>query len=152
MANYINNNTNDVIIDVKLESDADTAYEDYTGFTGIVIITNTQQVKVLISDMQLCCEVWGIKMVLGELKTTINDKIDYEKIQQFKEALIGKSIHRIRFLPDIKNYEEITCAIPIVISFHDESELNLMIICDHEGYYSHEYFVQWGSYSNKDYI
>lgn len=128
-------------------------YKNYIKFVGIAFTTPKQVIELLISKEQSCCETFSINVIIGGKKVVIRSGCYYDK-EEFDEVakmILGQSICSINFGADMKNYDGMTCGIPVLIGTN-KLPFEVQIYNHHDGYYPHSYHVSWYGYKDSGYI
>lgn len=101
--------------------------EGYTSYSGFMIKTTKQNIKLLIDNMQSCCENWGYFMSEDDLGSFIGSEV--LNVSLTDTALNTKKVDEIGI------YEGDTMFVNIETS---NGLLQFVAYNEHNGYYGHE--------------
>ena len=100
-----------------------------------------EDIQVLISKGQLCCEDWGSFIEEGALKKEIRGKEnEYNMEDYYMKDLIGHQFNSACWGKDRRNRDYRAATVQISTTDRDTEEIqytNIVLYNEHNGYYSH---------------
>ena len=133
-------NMNDIILSIEEHScnakDVPEIKSDYGSFEGFRIVTNQQEILLLIDNQQNCCEDWGYFMSEDEFSGFI--KAELLDISITDEALNEAKMKEHDIDDKSKLYEGGMMFVDIKTSY---GVLQFVAYNEHNGYYSHDAVV-----------
>jgi len=123
----------------------DITYDDGDRYSGIVIVTDKQHMNFKISNYTSCCEDYGITVLINERERVINDSKD---IDDFKDDLIGQKVLCVKHYHDgVRDFRDAGDEANFEIKTTDK-EIIISLWNEHNGYYPHDYVVNWNDYTD----
>ena len=128
-------------------------YYDYDArYTGIELKTNNNSLKFLIEDGQFCYETFGVAIKIDNklcdptFRFTQSTLYNHNFESLGVDSIIGDNIEYIQFLRDF-NYDDDMTSVDIFI----KTDLHNIFICIyniHNGYYPHDYKLDFGTFQD----
>jgi hypothetical protein len=124
-------------------------------YIGIYIQTNYDTYKFCVDDFSSCCEAYGVTLfnnnneVIFEITCDSKDEKDHKLLEGFSLKQIEYCHERSK--PIIDNDETQTCSVKITLQDIELKEVDyyIDIYNYHNGYYPHNYLVEWNNYKNE---
>ncbi len=125
-------------------------------YIGIHIQTNYDTYKFCVDDLRSCCELFGVQLfnynndVIFEIDFESKDEKDYKLLEE------GYFLKEIEYCHERSKYpkkHDGKNILSLKITLKDTKLKEFMyyidIYTDHEGYYPHNYLVEWNNYKNE---
>lgn len=120
-------------------------------YSGYIIQTTKQTIKFLISTDQLCCEDSDVRFGYPVDNNYPNNFMSDDDIQNFKDTnLLSIKMIDEEYVTD--GYNDKEGSIMRFLIKTSTGDFHMCVYNIHNGYYSHEYIINYGSYSDTDRI